>query len=296
MNQVKLVYFSGTGGTERFALLLAQHLKNSNCDVQVLPLETQALESAQKDGRFNMNGADILILLFPVHAFDSPEPIYRWIKTLPHSNGLPVAIISVSAAGEYWINGACRVGSIAALTRKGYTVFYERMIIMPFNMLIATKESVSIRLMQLLPIKAASVTADILSAKSRRTHPSVKSRILTFICKIEKLWVKFFGKELCVRKSCTRCGKCAQSCPLGNIQIKNEKPQFGWHCVACLRCIYLCPENAIYPMISRFMPVKNGYNLKILERKMAGIILESDEKLASGPYLMFKDYFSNKDV
>ena len=296
MKKIKLVYFSGTCGTARFAFLLEQNLKNKNCEVQILPLEVQAIEKAKKDGTFGINSAEIIVLLFPVHAFDSPGPVYNWIKTLPRSNGLPVAIISVSAAGEYWINRACRVGSIKALTLKGYNVFYERMIIMPFNMLINTKESMSIRLLQVLPTKAASASTEILLMINRRTYPSLNSKILTFICKIEKIWVKFFGKELTARKSCTLCGKCVQNCPLGNIHIKSGKPQFGWHCVACLRCIYACPANAIYPRISRFMPVKGGYNLKKLEKRMEGVILESDDKLASGSYLIFKDYLLNEDI
>lgn len=253
-------------------------------------MEVQAIEKAKNNGTFGIHWAEIIVVLFPVHAFDSPEPIYKWIKSLLQSNGLPVAIISVSAAGEYWINRACRTGSIKALTQKGYNVFYERMIIMPFNMLIATKESISIRLLQVLPSKAASTTSEILSMKNRRTYPSLISKILTFACKVEKIWVKFFGKELTARKSCTHCGQCAQNCPLGNINMRFGKPQFGWHCVACLRCIYACPTNAIYPRISRYMTVNGGYDLKKLEKQIDGIKLESDEKLASGSYSIFKDW------
>ena len=296
MKKVKLVYFSGTGGTARFASLLEQNLKKHNCEVQVLPLEVELIEKAKKDGTFGIASTDIIVLLFPVHAFDSPKPVYDWIKTLPHSNGLPVAIISVSAAGEYWINRACRAGSIKALTHKGFDVFYERMIIMPFNMLIATKNTISIRLMKILPIKAADTAIDILSMKRRRIIPPVKSRILTSILKIEKICVKFFGKELATRKTCIHCGLCARNCPMGNIQIICERPKFGWHCVACLRCIYACPAHSIYPRISRFMVVKGGYDLKIIEKQMEGVTFESDEELASGAYSIFKDYLQKEGI
>jgi ferredoxin len=296
VKKVKIVYFSGTGSTARFATLIEENFKNKNCDVQVLPLEVKSIERAKNDGTFGINSVDLIVLLFPVHAFDSPEPIYNWIKTLPLSNGLPVAVISISAAGEYWINRASRSGSIKALTLKGYDVFYERMVIMPFNMIIATKNTISIRLLQVLPIKAANTTIEILSKKRRRAYPPLKSRILTYLFKIEKPCVKFFGKELTTRKSCTLCGHCVHDCPMGNIQMKSKKIKFGWHCIACLRCIYACPAKAIYPRISRFMVVKGGYDLSKIEKQMEGVILESDEKLASGSYSIFKDYLLNEDI
>ncbi|HEX2927979.1 MAG TPA: EFR1 family ferrodoxin [Ruminiclostridium sp.] len=296
MKKVKLVYFSGTGGTERFTLLLEKNLKNRNCEVQVLPLEVKAIERAKKDGTFGIDSIDIIVLLFPVHAFDAPEPVYSWIKTLPLGNGLPAAVISVSAGGEYWMNKASRYGSIKALTLKGYDVLYERMVIMPFNMLVATSDTISMRLLQVLPIKAENTAAEILSMKPRRTFPPLKSRVLTYICKTEKIWAKFFGKELTARKSCTHCGLCAHNCPGGNIQMKNGKPQFGWHCIACLRCIYTCPANSIYPRISRFMVVRGGYDLKRLEKQMESVTLEPDDKLASGSYSIFKDYLQKEDT
>ncbi len=296
MKKVKLVYFSGTGGTAYFASLLEQNFKGKSCEVKVLPLEVKAIKRTKKDGTYGIGSADIIIILFPVHAFDSPEPVYNWIKTLPKSNGLPVAVISVSAAGDYWINRASRYGSIKALTLKGYDVFYERMVIMPINMIIATKNTFSMRLLQILPIKAANTAIEIISMKSRRTYPPVKSRMLTYICKIEKIWAKFFGKELTVRKSCNHCGLCSRNCPMGNIHMKNRRPLFGWHCVACFRCIYACPTNSIYPRISRFLVIRDGYDLKKTKKQMEETTLESDEKLLSGFYSIFKDYLLKDDI
>jgi ferredoxin len=296
LKKVKLVCFSGTGGTTRFTTLLEENLKKNNSEVQVLLLEAKSIERAKKEGTFGVESSDIIVILFPVHAFDAPEPMYSWIKTLPLSNGLPVALISVSAAGEYWINQSCRVGLIKALSQKGYNIFYERMIIMPFNMIIATNEIFSIRLLQVLPIKAENTAVEILSFKYRRTYPPLKSRILTSICKIEKIWAKFFGKELRIRKSCTHCGLCERNCPMGNIQMKSGRPQFGWHCVACLRCIYACPTNSIYPIISRFMVIRDGYNLMKIEKQVERVTLEFDEKLASGSYSIFKEYLLKEDI
>lgn len=82
MKKVKLVCFSGTGGTKRFTSSLETSLIKCGCDVKVLYLETKLIEIAKREGTFNDNSYDFIITLFPVHAFDAPEPVYKWIKAL----------------------------------------------------------------------------------------------------------------------------------------------------------------------------------------------------------------------
>ena len=45
--------------------------------------------------------------------------------------------------------------------------------------------------------------------------------------------------------SCIGCGKCASLCPLCNISIKDNKPQWNGKCTQCMACISICPVNAI---------------------------------------------------
>lgn len=294
MKSIKLVCFSGTGGTKRFTSLLEACLIKGGCEVNVLYLEAKLIEMAKREGTYNDNAYNLIIVLFPVHAFDAPEPVYKWVKSLPTSQGASVALISVSAAGELWINQACRVGLIKVLSKKGYDVFYERMIMMPFNMLMATKESFSIRLLQLLPIKAESTAKEILELKRRSIKPQFKSRVITSLAKVEKLSAKLFGKELSIKQSCIQCGLCANRCPMDNIKMIQGTPHFGWRCVECLRCIYICPTHSIYPLISRYMVIKDGYDLERLERQLEKTKLESDEDLTSGMYSFFKAYIEHE--
>lgn len=44
------------------------------------------------------------------------------------------------------------------------------------------------------------------------------------------------------------------------------------------------------------MLVKGGYNLIALDKKMEEVNLESDEKLASGSYSIFREYLINEDI
>ena len=58
-----------------------------------------------------------------------------------------------------------------------------------------------------------------------------------------KLYVrsdKFYVKETCIS-----CGKCAKSCPLNNIEMKDGRPAWGKNCTHCMACICGCPASAI---------------------------------------------------
>ncbi|MFL8798358.1 MULTISPECIES: EFR1 family ferrodoxin [unclassified Clostridioides] len=44
---------------------------------------------------------------------------------------------------------------------------------------------------------------------------------------------------------CIGCGKCVELCPLNNINLKNQKPNWGNNCTHCMACICGCPTEAI---------------------------------------------------
>ena len=48
---------------------------------------------------------------------------------------------------------------------------------------------------------------------------------------------------------CVSCGRCAVSCPVGNIAMATDaggqaRPAFGDRCEFCLKCLALCPQQA----------------------------------------------------
>ncbi len=57
-----------------------------------------------------------------------------------------------------------------------------------------------------------------------------------------------------VTDECTGCGTCVKVCPVGNIALKDEKPQWLHHCVNCISCYNYCPNKAI-----RSTMIKEGY-------------------------------------
>lgn len=266
--QIEIVYFSGTGGTKRAANYLFQAFTDQGVAVRCHELHVRK--------PFDYEASDMLVLLYPVYAMNAPKPIYDFIDNLPEGNGSLAAVISVSGGGEMILNTGCRLHTIRRLYRKGYRVPYERMLVMPANMITETPDDLSLLLLQALPEKAKLIASDILSGKVRRTKPYLFDRLLSSVTEAEKVGSKIFGKHMKVNSSCNGCGLCEQDCPMGNIKLKDKIPEFSNKCVICLRCVYNCPKNAITPFLSKAFKLPGGYQPEKLEKKLK----EQEEKNA----------------
>lgn len=44
---------------------------------------------------------------------------------------------------------------------------------------------------------------------------------------------------------CVHCGMCAKVCPMGNVRLETEGPEWGKDCTGCLACYHSCPVHAI---------------------------------------------------
>lgn len=253
-SNIKIAYYSGTGGTELAVKSFQSRLETEGC-VCTIEKITDGMHN-------NPSDHDLLLLLFPVHAFNAPAAVYRWIDGLDTVNHTPAAIISVSGAGEICPNTACRISSIKRLTKKGYRVTYERMMVMPSNWVAPAPDPLPYLLIQALPIAVEHISRDLLSGVYKKSKPLWVDRIFSVMGKLETLGGHYWGKRIKVLEHCTKCGWCAGNCPASNITMMNGRPAFGDQCHFCLKCIYGCPSKALRAGICEFVVIKNGYCLK----------------------------------
>jgi flavodoxin/Pyruvate/2-oxoacid:ferredoxin oxidoreductase delta subunit len=259
MEKIRIVYYSGTGGTRMAAECFADILQKQGFMVTMQRLmvgEPEILGELQR-----------LVLMFPVYAFNAPEPVLAWADNIAAQPGVRAAVISVSGGGEMCPNTACRRKTIKSLERKGFLVDYENMLVMPPNIAIAIKEPLDKMLLDILPQKVEAIVDQLQQDVIRRKKPLLLDRFLASMGILERLGAHVFGKRIRVLEQCNGCSHCAKNCPSGNITMKEGRPTFGKVCHLCLNCFYSCPKSALVPGIAKAAVLKDGYDLDALAKK-----------------------------
>ncbi|MCE1253220.1 MAG: EFR1 family ferrodoxin [Anaerolineae bacterium] len=278
INSIQITFFSGTGGVKRIVTAFEQE-----CFRRGIPFSHNDLDRSINNRRSGSPARallpdDLVLLVFPLHAFDAPLPVYDWLKET-NLEGHEVAVISVSGGGEAWPNTGCRYRLCREIEAKGGRVVYERMLVMPSNWMFTPNDHLAMHLLQAVPHKVNQVLAEVLAGWVRRSDEQL-SRERAFLARLEKEHTFEFPRSITVNVNCTGCGICKNHCPVENIQIREHRPLFGENCIMCFRCIYICPFNAMKS--NNLMVLKKGYNLNELEKRMQGVELLPVEKCASG--------------
>jgi ferredoxin/flavodoxin len=287
--KVRIVWFSGTGGTRMAAEKLAANFAERG--VSVCPQELSWRETLDAD-----DNEDLLIVIYPVYAMSAPAPIYDYVKNLGRVLSLPAAVISVSGGGEVTPNKACRRRVIKLLEKRGYRVVYEQMLLMPANVLISTPLGTAVSLLRVLPEKTAKIAGDLLSGATRRTKPGLVNTMFSAAGVFERIGARWFGRHIKVNSDCNGCGSCAENCPSGNIRLEAGRPVYGKKCYFCMRCLYICPKKALSPRYGQFFMIREGFNLREIEKAAADINTTcSDEKVKGVLWGGVQSYLTEKD-
>lgn len=294
ISKVRLVFFSGTGGTKRITDAFEKELTKRNKQVEVKNLDAGANDNSVIET--DLDDFDLYILLFPVYAFDAPKPVYSWLDGLEERRDKKqrIAVISVSGGGEVWPNTGCRNNCCNKLEEKGFLVVYDNMMCMPANMMVEVSDHLAMRLIKVIPDKVNTILDTVLSNQIKRTHFH-KSAPRKFLTNMENKNASKFAHELIISDECKGCGWCAQNCPMKNIVIDDQshKPKFLDECTICMRCIYGCPIHAISSKSS--FAFKKGFDLDAVEKRMEGVELEPIEKCCKGiAWIGVRDYLLNK--
>lgn len=254
-----ITWFSGTGSTKYVAEEVSKAIALEGIETHIIEMRHDQM------GPFDLSDVDFLFVLFAVHAFGAPELVHRWLKNLPIGSGTKAVVLSVSGGGEVWPNTSCRSEVIKSLEKKEYPVVYERMLVMPCNMLLESEPDLLSRLMAMLPLKIEDIKQDLLGSVVRRSPLRLSQVFLSPISALERKGVKGACKNFEITEKCSHCGHCMKACPAGNIK-ENEQgiPEFGENCLLCLRCIYSCPAHAIEaPKYKKWLV--SAYDMKTFE-------------------------------
>ncbi len=245
-----IVYFSPTGNTK----YLANQLKNLVEATNVLELD-KIFDSELKKN-------DHLILMYPIHGFNPPRTVTRFVKNLDKGLYNKVSLIAVGC-NESWVNKAVSTKLRRLFNKKDIEIVVDEILAMPLTFVMKFPEDVAKETISNAKQRLLEVSSLIKNETKSKRKVKLSSFVIHRIGRLESPAARMFGLELHAKKNCTSCGICWNNCPELNIkQNKKNKPKFGFSCSMCMRCIYNCPEKAITPYISKFIPIKNGYKLE----------------------------------
>jgi ferredoxin/flavodoxin len=264
IKNIRIDYHTGTGGSKLVAEKLSKKLKSDNTNVEINRIVRDKITG------INELNVDYYILVFPVHSFNAPKPIYEWVKHLA-GNNCKTAVISVSGGGNVITNSASRHKTVKFLKKSNFNVIFEDMIRLPNNWLSVPDKKKYTRILSKLPDKIDSISQDIVTEKKKRKIVYWIDYLISALGEAEKRGTNKFGNGIKVLDTCTGCGLCAKNCCSSNIQIESQtstdfpvKPTFGNRCDMCLGCIYNCPRKALQPTKLAFQVDKKGYDLELM--------------------------------
>lgn len=273
----KIAWFSGTGSTKYVAEELAKLLVQRGSEAPQLYEIKSTSEPIE-----GFSATEQLIILFPVHAFGAPEVVHQWLDKLPEGKQTQTIVLSVSGGGEIWPNTCCRNEVIEKLERKAYKVIYERMFVMPCNMVFESDSDFLGRIMQILPLKLEDMLSDLEMGVVRRSPYRVSRVFLNPISALERKGSKKGAKYFQVENQCTGCGVCIKGCPTENIEADDQgRPVFKENCLICLKCVYSCPVQAIkMPKYQKWLV--SAYDMEVFKEYLKHEPVKSIDECCKG--------------
>ena len=253
--QAIIYYFSGTGNTRMVCEKFQQELENKGVSCTLFPM---SLTEPATDP----NNYDFVGFAYPVHGFNAPYIVYKFVKKLPQVDGKNFFILKTS--GEpVAMNHASSLHLVQKIKKRGFAqLTNEYHYVMPYNMIFRHTDLQAQKMwqtaQQLIPIDAA----ELLDGVPHHLRAPAFGRLVASVLRIEHSAMKTNGKNFKVTKKCVKCMKCVNNCPVNNISYNAEKGKFrfGNKCIMCARCSFYCPKDAIKIGVLNGWRVNGAYN------------------------------------
>lgn len=244
--------FSGTGNTLKICNRIAEELNAYGYETEIFSIRKG---SAQPD--FTAFGA--IIIGYPVHAFNAPEPVLEFLKKLPKTQDVPAFLVRTS--GEpLRLNNASGITPRRILEKRGYNVRGELAYVMPYNIIFRHSDQMAARMWRSAQLRIRRDVREMIAGQGEKCRVNIFRRLVSFTLRVEHTAMPLIGRRFRTNESCVGCGICVKSCPQSNIEIKNGRPVFGKNCVGCMACAFGCPKDAIKISLLNGWRVNGAYS------------------------------------
>lgn len=122
-------------------------------------------------------------------------------------------------------------------------------------------------LMKSAEAELEAVAADIAARKKKIPKSGIFADLITkFMYGDLRRKGHIKDKKFHADDSCNGCGTCEKVCPVGNITIERQRPEWHHNCEFCFACLHLCPKKAIqYKNSTKKKPRYKNPEIKISE-------------------------------
>jgi len=225
-----IYYFSGTGNSLAAAKLIARQL--GGCEIVFMKGEFTPAAHYERIG-----------FVLPCYAGGAPKPAMQFLKSLPLAGDSADYVFSVITCNDSGGDASFMLDKI--LKQKGLRLNYAKTVRMVGNYvaLYAIPQNAD-ELLQHADAQLNSIAAEI--QQKAQTKPPRRHLYFTAFYGIGNQFFRVKERQMQASDACTGCGLCAQLCPVGNIAMKDGKPEFlHKNCTQCMACLHWCPNAAI---------------------------------------------------
>lgn len=229
-------YFSGTGNSQFVAMQIADAVGE-----QPISINTYLKEG--KKAAFTSQSP--LVFVAPTYAWRLPKVVEQWIEATEFGDNRNAYF--VLTCGDDCGNAEAYARRLCI--QKGLQFCGLTKVVMPENYVamfdVPSKAGIKSIIDKSQPI-IKELAQNILDGKPfAKRRITVLSRILSSPVNIFFNRLLIGDKGFRVSDACISCNKCAQRCPLNNIDMASGKPVWQGSCTHCMACIGGCPTQAI---------------------------------------------------
>ena len=235
-----ILWYSGCGNSRFIAGQLSEKLSDSN--LVFIP------EAARNNMTLEFGPDDILGIVFPVYSWSVPRLVSDFLRKTKII-GKPSYIFAACTCGDetgLTIRHLKKDLSKQGLVLNAFFSFQmpETYINLP-GFKLDTPENAERK------IESARTqldeTVQLIRQRANGNFDRLKGG--SSFLKSNILKPLFYGLLITDRKfrvsdQCIGCGICAKNCPLQNITMQNDRPEWNGHCTNCMSCYHRCPKNA----------------------------------------------------
>ncbi len=228
--------FSGTGNSLFVARQVSAFTGDSITDIN---------QKIKNGDTLPIACSEEVIIVTPTYAWRLPKVVSDWIEKTDFDN-----------AGRAWFIMTCggEIGNAPKYNRilcekKNLEYMGTAQILMPENYIAMFSAPAWDSAKQIIERAGSDIEEAAAAIKNgicfKVPRNNIYDRIMSSV--INPAFYSMFIKSdaFYAKDSCTGCGKCVSLCPLNNIRLKDNKPEWGKSCTHCMACICCCPAEAI---------------------------------------------------